>query len=124
MGAGRPITRGPRHITASNTPFKEAVRYACLQLYRTGDDKWRTKLEGIAEKLTDLALGGDLGAIKEVSAQLDGRIPTIAIDNSTTNVSIGNAISELMARRSRAVDAVEVMVNSGPEKVTEGDAEG
>jgi hypothetical protein len=111
--------KAPQHIVSSTTPFKEAVRFACLQLYRTDDQKWRTKLEGIALKLTDLALSGDLSAIREVGLQLDGRLPTINIDNSTTNVTVGAAISELMARRNRAVDAVEVTVNETPQMAIE-----
>ena len=109
-----------RTLVATNRPFSEAVRYACLQLYRTDDNKWRTKLEGIANQLVDQALQGDLPAIKEVGIQLDGRVPNITIDNSTTNVTVGAAISELMARRLKASDAVEVLVNSEPEKAIEG----
>lgn len=124
MANVRKRDKTPVHVVSSTRPFAEAVRYACLQLYRTEDDRWRTKLEGIADKLTELALAGDLSAIKEVGVQLDGRLPTINVSNTTNNVTVGAAISELMARRTRAVDAVEVTVNEGPEKAIEVDSDG
>lgn len=119
--AGR---KAVKHITASTRPFAEAVRFVCLQLVRTEDDKWRTKLEVIAEQLVRQAMAGDLDAIKQLAVYLDGRAPTFVVNNSTTNVTVGAAISELNQRRMTARDAVQLTVQETPRTAIEHDPKG
>lgn len=83
----------------SEKPFASAVQEACFALYRTDDGKYRRRLDRIADKLLEMAEEGNMEAIKEIGVRLDGRPPTIAINNTMNSVTVGSAIAELMERR-------------------------
>lgn len=60
--------RGPK----SDKLWSDAVRQAVLE-YGTGDAKSIRKIRLIAQKVVDLAIQGDMQAIKEIGDRLDGR---------------------------------------------------
>ncbi len=57
------------------------------------DDK-RDKLRAVADKLVELAIAGDMQAIKEIGDRLDGK-PAQAIEGSLTHEA-GDSIAALM----------------------------
>lgn len=57
-------------------------------------DDGRDKLRAIADKLVDLAIEGDMQAIKEIGDRLDGK-PSQAIDGILTHEA-GDSIKALM----------------------------
>lgn len=68
--AGKPGRSGTNRQLQK--PFADAVRAVCGEV-KAGDHAGRRKLRVIAEKLVDLAMDGDLDAIKEISNRLDGK---------------------------------------------------
>ena len=60
--------KGSRNA-AKNRPFAEAIDKALKQ---TGKGK-ATKLRELAEKIIDMAMAGDMAAIKEVADRVDGK---------------------------------------------------
>lgn len=55
-------------------PFRDALR---LAVKRPEDAvvKGKTKLDKIASQLVEVAIGGDVPAIKEIGDRLDGKVP-------------------------------------------------
>ncbi len=52
-----------------NKPFADAIERAL----KKGGKKGRKKLDDIVEKLIEMGLAGDLGAIKEIADRQDGK---------------------------------------------------
>lgn len=51
-------------------PFRDALR---MQIAAAGEDQ--KALRDVADKLLDLARGGDMQAIKELADRIDGKVP-------------------------------------------------
>ena len=52
--------------------WRDAVRVAICEKVE-GDDRGRTKLRAVADKLVECAMEGDIQAIKEIGDRLDGK---------------------------------------------------
>lgn len=68
--AGKPGRSGTNRGTEK--PFADAVRIACSEVH-AGNAAGKKKLRLIAEKLVEMAIDGDMEAIKEISNRIDGR---------------------------------------------------
>lgn len=102
-------------------PFSDAVKKACFRCYTRGEDKKsRMVLEDIAQKLVDMALEGDLGAIREISHRIDGRPAAVQVTNNT-QINIGAAIAEVLSRRK--VDELPQIGSEGARKLVHADSE-
>jgi hypothetical protein len=83
---GRPIGSVNRE-----KPFNDALRIALKRDPR--------RLPRIAEKLAEMAAGGDIGAIKEIADRLDGK-PTTTFDRSDMPIhELSDAELHLIASR-------------------------
>jgi hypothetical protein len=52
--------------------WRDAIRVAITEKLE-GDDNGRTKLRAAADKLVEMALQGDVSALKEIGDRLDGK---------------------------------------------------
>ena len=68
-----------------------------------GDPLGRRKLRAIADKLVELALGGDIQAIKEIGDRMDGRAPMdVSIDGEVNlNEQTRHALEEFTGKLAR-----------------------
>lgn len=55
-------------------PFRDALRLA-VKRPEDAAVKGKTKLDKIASQLVEVAIGGDVPAIKEIGDRLDGKVP-------------------------------------------------
>lgn len=55
-------------------PFRDALRLA-VKRPEDAAVKGKTKLDRIASQLVEVAIGGDVPAIKEIGDRLDGKVP-------------------------------------------------
>ena len=84
------MARGPK----SDKIWADAVSRAVKRRLENEEGKPQ-KIERLADKLVDLALAGDIPALKEVGDRLDGR-PAQAVDVSA-NVDVSDPVKDLFA---------------------------
>lgn len=88
--------RGPK----SDKLWAEAVRRAVLRRIENEEGKPQ-KIERLADKVVDMALGGDIQAIKEIGDRMDGK-PGQAIEHTGAD---GGAIISAITVQFVGVDA-------------------
>ena len=71
--------------------WRDALRVAVNDA-REGAPAGRTKLREIAEKVVELALDGDMQAIKEIGDRMDGK----AIQGVDLEVDVSDPVKELL----------------------------
>lgn len=81
-------------ITVSGE-LKKAM--AAPSIYASASGKTISTAAAIAEKLTRMAMGGNLGAIKELLNRTEGKVPNVTKSTSAKITATGS-LSELMAR--------------------------
>lgn len=70
---------------------------AAPSIYASASGKTVSTAAAIAEKLTQMAMNGNLGAIKELLNRTEGKVPNIT-KNTSAKITATGSLSELMAR--------------------------
>lgn len=66
-------------------------------IYASASGKTVTTAAAIAEKLTQMAMNGNLGAIKELLNRTEGKVPNVT-KNTSAKITATGSLSDLMAR--------------------------
>lgn len=61
-------------------------------------DEGRDKLRAVADKLVELAVGGDIQAIKEVADRLDGKVPQGIIGGDENDPPVVTEVRRIIVR--------------------------
>lgn len=61
-------------------------------------DEGRDKLRAVADKLVELAVGGDIQAIKEVADRLDGKVPQGIIGGDENDPPVVTEVRRVIVR--------------------------
>ena len=94
-GASEPeIVQKVLDITITSE-LKKAMMAPCVKMDASGYTK--SNAAAIGMKMVEMALDGNLGAIREVLNRTEGKVPNVT-KNASTKVTMTGSIAELMSR--------------------------